>query len=1191
MANDRIDSGRLVAIREARLLAQHLTKEEEGAARAVLHEGPGHPPPPIQKYLYIFSSDGLDYGLKIGEPDCVRNQALLSHQHMAALEPAAVNPPKSGAAGVDRVEREVYFDSSGLAHEISIAATWKKARHLRPHPLFGKAPSSKWDELEEKLLSKQSSKPVGGRAGVLLPTVVNGKERRYYLFLSPIRLGPKALQFAKDNPDALSIYCDFGLEPMGTGKISGPGPKTPKWMDPEQRARRLSTLSVVDPYAFAERIRAKLLAPIQDQLYAYLTSVENGDINGVERRHFLASINRGSISELVALANIVSRIQAGDDDLKKLVDQTALEQVLGIYGARLENHVRLVETAARFYANWLTGPQHEVIDLGVIDDLKDTADDTAAVDKATSLAHWFCQFRAAQATGQGAGMITQALSDATKLRNPVRELFLKYSGEKPAVGSTDIHAMHAVQDLVPDLALYTFFQFKPNELDSAGKPIPDKSAPARAKALVDLINNIRYFNTHLGSDPAYDPDKDRIDLLKAGKYAVKTAIYVKDTEVKQAQWVADAFKTLDETAASNSLFRKTLEKAFGFEPLGPLLKSRDVLIRAETDPEFVRRSVEDAEKTVTDLRDEVARLQQAQIKDGIKHSERFSPVYSGLKARQLVLQKELEGNRRELSKLTKQLGELPPEVVGKANGPEILRRKAIINTSIDIRIAMNTDLATELDQVGRQVQTVEDAAGRMKIRLEDALRHAQAQAAQAENTYQLAKNAQTEADALTNKINSVNQRIKEVTDQNQGRQKALSAKADEIGPAKVYASKAFLLLEFAFFTSTMTNDHATDKQRLWATLDLGKALVDLAKDELSVRRIRPELIPKGDASKLFIFSSADGAILKQASALRMKIGSGLLGFLGGLHTVCKYGPTAVDDWRNDDTDAAWAAGIAAFGGVVTIVVAVLPFSPWMSVTAASGVGAIASLLTAAGILVYIFVVDSEHEKILKNCYFAKNTSQRNHRFESSDKHWMGPADPAAPHGFWGVREQLAALQRLSCRSEMSSRISFGDMPTDIDHAKPPPEKGVLMPFGFHFCVEFYGVPPGSSFSINIIANGPDLEDHHVYDHFVAHEAFTRGARHDHAKGIMTGFFAPADRPGFLIFILRSAAAPFFHHLSAHVKYQLPDGSTLVAEHVIAAASRGRSPSLDTPSPWYYYEVNEYPSPLSSFEEVPPSQYP
>ena len=1187
MANDRIGSGQLVAIREARLLATLITREEEQQAAKATGQPVGNPPPPIRKWLYIFSSDGTDYGLKT--TDSPRIDARRSFQHMAPFEVDGVNPPKSSIAGVDRVEREVYFDWRGLAHERSIAATWQKPRHQRPHPIFGKAPSGQWDELEDKLEAGKG-KPIGGRPGVLLPPAVNGKPRRYYLLLSPIRLGPKALQFARDNPDALTIYYNF-WESSSAGKVLGPQAVPPKNINPEGYRRDNSMLAVVDPYAFAERIRTKLLAPIQDQLYAYLTSIDNGDVQGVDKRHFQSHINRGTISELVSLANMVARIQGDDQDLKDLIDQQALQQVLGIHGNRLESHIRMVEKAARFYANWLSGPQHQAIDLGVVEDLHDTADQTAAADKAGALAHWFCQFRAIQATGQGAGLIMQLLSDKTPIKNPMRDLFLKYAASKPAAGSTDLAALHAIGDLVPDLALYAYFQFSPGELDAAGRPDPDKAAAARAKALADLINNIRYFNTQLGTDPEKDPQKDLIKAAKKGKYALKTVIYAVDAPIKNAQWVAEPFKTGKPVDLSSNFLRRRLEQALGFEPIGGLMKKKDVWIAAESSEEYLRRTALQMEQNIADLRQQ-AHAMQEQYSAALVKSVRLNPRYAALMAFHSTSGKEVTRLEREASRLSSEIDKVPWDVVGRPDGPALLARRHALIAELETHTLRQLELRRQMQDAAAEIESIEEAARKAGVSLKAARDKAAQLAARANSNYELWKQIEADkADDLKVRVRVINRRIEEVTAQNLERQKALKAKGAEVGPIKVYASAAFLLLEFALFGATMSDPHASDKQRRWAFADLGKGFVDLGKDYLSLRGIKPELLPADARAKLFIFSKADEALLKEASALRLRVASGVLGVLGGLHTAVKYGPDAAAAWRSDDTDAALAAGLAAFGGVVSIAVAIAPFLGFMTVSAASGVGAVASLVTAIGILIYLFVADSEHEKVLKNCYFAKKPSQRGYRFKSSDKHWIGPADPNAPEDFWGVREQLAALTRLSARCEVSARIGFPTMPTEIADAKTPPPAGEPFPFSFDFCADFYGVPPGSSFRVSFIAADRDGRVYDVYAHFIHAETFTRGARHDHAKQVMTGFFAPPDRPGFLMFILKAASAPFLpHSITAKIEYTLPDGSRLTADHPLATLERGRSPSLDTPSPNRYYQINDTPTFLSHFTNVPPTTF-
>jgi hypothetical protein len=1184
MANDRIGSGQLVAIREARVLATLITREEEQQAAKATGQPVGNPPPPIRKWLYIFSSDGADYGLKT--TDSPRMDARRSFQHMAPFDSDGVNPPKSSIAGVDRVEREVYFDWRGLAHELSIATTWQKPRHQRPHPIFGKAPSAKWDELEDKLEAGKG-KPIGGRPGVLLPPAVKGKPRRYYLLLSPIRLGPKALQFAKDNPDALTIYYNF-WESTSAGKILGPQAVPPKNINPEGYRRDNSMLAVVDPYAFAERIRTKLLAPIQDQLYAYLTSIDNGDVRGVDKRHFQSHINRGTISELVSLANIVSRIQGEDQDLKDLIDQQALEQVLGIHGNRLESHVKMVEKAARFYANWLTGPQHQTIDLGVVEDLKDTADETAAVDKAAALSHWFCQFRAIQATGQGAGVISQLLSDKTPIKNPMRDLFLKYASSKPAAGSTDLQALHAIGDLVPDLALYVFFQFGPGELDAAGKPDPDKAAPARAKALADLVNNIQYFNTKLGTDPNQDPQKDLIKAAKKTKYAFKSVLYAIDSPIKNAQWVAEPFKNPGADLSSN-FFRRSMEKALGFEPVGGLLKRKNTWVAAESSEEYLRRTALQMEQNIADLRQQ-AHAMQEQYTAALVKSVRVNPVYTNLFAFHLAAEKEMTALDREISRVGKEIDKVPYDVVGRADGPALLTKRHALISELETRTLRKLELRRMMEDAAAEIENIEQAARNASVDLKAARDKAVQLAGKASSNYDLWKKIEAEkADDLKVRVRVIDRRIQEVTAQNLERQKALKAKGAEVGPIKVYASAAFLLLEFAMFGATMSDQHASDKQRRWAYADLGKGFVDLGKDYLSLRGIKPELLPTDARTKLFIFSKADAALLKEASALRLKVASGVLGVLGGLHTVVKYGPDAAAAWRSDDTDAALFAGLAAFGGVVSVVVAIAPFLGFMTVSAASGIGAVASLVTAIGILVYLYVADSEHEKVLKNCYFAKKQSQQNYRFADGAKHWMGPPDPGARENFWGVREQLAALTRLSARFEVSSLSAVHNFPTQAFFAEEiPPDDPIR--FNCQLVVDFNAVPAGARIFIDLRAVAFGGQSTQLYA--LSTSNFESGAKWNPAKTVMQGVFAPPDRPGFILISLKDHSAKFFRRIAAFIEYTLPDGSTIKHDHTLIEMK------IDTlingigeATTRYYAQPEDGATFATSFHDVPHATFP
>jgi hypothetical protein len=620
-----------------------------------------------------------------------------------------------------------------------------------------------------------------------------------------------------------------------------------------------------------------------------------------------------------------------------------------------------------------------------------------------------------------------------------------------------------------------------------------------------------------------------------------------------------------------------------------MLKEKAVFISSETDPEFLRRTALQMENNIADLRKDALALYQEYNAALVRSADRINPLYSQMKAWDIVCNKEMSALDRDISRVSGEIDKVPYDVVGRADGPQLIRKRNTLIGELETLTLRKLELRNQVADIGKDISKIEAAARQANVDLNAARTNAVSIANRANSNYNLWKNFEKEKSLnLKTNLANVNQRIEEVAARNLTRQRNLADKGREIGPIKVYASAAFLLLEFAMFGATMSDQHASKKDRSWAFADLGKGFVDFGKDYLSARGIRPELLPKGSVSKLFVLSGTDAALLKEASNLRLKVASGALGILGGLHTVIKYGPQSVKDWRSDDVDASLFAGMAAFGGVLTIVVAIAPFVGFMSVSAASGVGAIASLLTAVGILVYIFVVDSEYEKILKNCYFAKKPTQRNNRFSTSTTHWMGPADPEAPEGFWGVREQLAALTRLSCRFEVTSQANVLNFPTNSFFAEEYPSNEPIQ-FSALFVLSFNGVPKGASIFIDLRAFQFGGESTQI--HALRTSEFEVGAKWNSDKTTLTGRFAPADQSGFILINLKQKSAAFFHRIAANIEYTLPDGSMIKHEHdLIKMKIDSIADNAGGTTHRYYCEVQDGSTYATSFESVPATTY-
>lgn len=390
------------------------------------------------KWLYVFSGEGLDFGRKqatIGS----RSRAIAIRREGAREIPRPGEPDDyiSGSAftldfqggyplenGPDRLDHEIYITGDKPpSQSLFINLT---GRSYDPKNEMRCKMGGHWYVLsDQKVLAKAKSAPRHTRTThafrnqthIPINLIEKGKARRYYFLLSPIQLGPKAIEHAMKNPEGLTPL----LKPDFNGQQWDPEnpsqDKFPNLVGPEPRdyKSKLQTLAVIDPYAWAEDIAQNDMADKIDVYQKWLGSTKNAVLDSLTKQTKWTQ-------EQYYVARLLRAVR--DDHPKPDKIDEEIKDVPGWTKNLEEWNNRLVKRGAEYTANahrsthrlikWLDDPGHAIIDKAVLDDtIEDGFQD--AIDFATAVLHWAIVTEALIPLKPGIEFLRQVLGDGARV--------------------------------------------------------------------------------------------------------------------------------------------------------------------------------------------------------------------------------------------------------------------------------------------------------------------------------------------------------------------------------------------------------------------------------------------------------------------------------------------------------------------------------------------------------------------------------------------------------------------------------------------------------------------------------------------------------------------------------------------------------------------------------------------------------
>lgn len=482
---------------------------------------------PKEKWLYVFWSEGRRYGFDLdarwGGP---------FYQHGAKRKGRRPVNPERSQDHAEHPWRELYFDEDGRFSWVDIG----------PSPASPGEESPLWEEPRH-----ERPKPSGPPADTMpLPL---GDSLRYYFLLSPVRLGPAALNEATKPGDEATKSGDDATKPGGADALSvypyafavGPvdedgEPRTKQlepsdWItapSPERITASRSVffnVGVVDPYSVAERLHEDLRSALEAAAEVDDAMLRGGSgpmptecVKGIveENLPWVDDVARATDASRYYDAYFIARTIEG---LRRSEPGAPAweewdDALAGRFLEEMERFRReeknAPEVQARFLANWLSSPAHRLVDLAISEDAADELDGggsveeqletEAAADRAFGLVHWERVTSLLPTTRVGSLFLGQKArglgeSDADRAGNPVTEVLLPYV-DRPleSTNALDEAAFRLAAAALPDLvARFVVLDVEVIQLRGSLTATPTvlgstRAAAERAKA---LLNNLR----------------------------------------------------------------------------------------------------------------------------------------------------------------------------------------------------------------------------------------------------------------------------------------------------------------------------------------------------------------------------------------------------------------------------------------------------------------------------------------------------------------------------------------------------------------------------------------------------------------------------------------------------------------------------------------------------------------------------
>jgi hypothetical protein len=910
------------------------------------------------KYVYVFSSIGSEYGIdsKTHGWD-TRINPTWCYQHMAKELPEATNPKPSQAPNPEKLEYEVYVDGEGVLWSVRVEDP-KAPRHERPHPKWQWLPD-KWrpstpGEIRDADALLQKAGQVGLSALPLPLVTPEGQPKRYYFFLSPFQLGPRALQAAMSEvgTDGLSLMYDEKTA-KDEGKLVG------YKREDFSGAPPLATVSLVDPYETGQRLSEMLAKALVLQL-ELRSKIDERVVR------FDEAANEGSVNDLYYMALVLEGMKGQDTKIRKTLDEPLLDQVLE-YGWTHQHGITACERLARFLGNWMLSAAHRILDIGAVKDLESVDDPLAVSEKMASLSYWFAQTRLMPNTMSGSAFMADACS-TTSPPNPIAH-FLDYEteGKELDLESTDGQAYTRSSDIILDLVNLSLFR-------RSSQLTPGAAGYAKAKALATILNNLKYFECRFGTSTDLEK-KIKQDVGGGAKNIMKSGIYVLDG----AQRVSAKYIQLRVQMAHIEFARVQISRLKDLNAFGGRL--REVYEAAG------REAAEAAEALGEHRRRLLVGEKYAQGRfDGVRATARSSRDAQDLKSQESRLVRQVALEKKEFAN---QL-----EKMERADNPKAIERcsKKALGAS-----TRGSRYEQALDEIRSSRETMERSATAAPALVKDLVER-QAEVIEAETRVATSgRQLERSADELA--------AFERATGSPAAR--AASAVVEDvkngISRAQLYVSYLGIAVELIFVSSIAHNPNVSQRERLWAYGDLGKAVADIVKDSLVAAGV--ERLTWKEINKELWRNEAKMTAMRSLMTVATVVGGAYYAYKGSVKFV---------EYREEgETAAAVASLMLAAGGLLSVIIEIGHFAGWCS--AGGAASWVAGALAATALVAIWGVQESEFEWFAKHCYFS-NEGERNRLPAKAPAYVRGERNRDS----WGVASQRAALERLLARYSVSS---------------------------------------------------------------------------------------------------------------------------------------------------------------------------
>ncbi len=358
----------------------------------------GNHVPVTGKWLYVFSGNGVDFGQK-WEPKFEprpNSDAMPGPEPNTAFKRAFPGMlPIANCA--TKLEYEIMITASG-GPSAGLRSALTGLNDEQGDPYY--KPGSNWYFLSGPALNNAAHEGRDKRTthafrNIKLVTVDLKQNKRYYFLLSPVQLGPVALQYAMANSQGLTPLLAPGMNGKEWDPDNPLGPSSQTFIGPtvDDIKKNPIRLPVVDPYAWAEDLERRNFQHYLGKYVEWLginsqTSDKNQTIGQL-------TAETGWTLDHLYIAQILKAVRDHYPDPKKIDKQL---KDAAKWKSDLEKwDTQLTQRDAEINANahrsliqlidWLNGPGHTIIETAILKDANISSLQDA-IDVARGVVHW-----------------------------------------------------------------------------------------------------------------------------------------------------------------------------------------------------------------------------------------------------------------------------------------------------------------------------------------------------------------------------------------------------------------------------------------------------------------------------------------------------------------------------------------------------------------------------------------------------------------------------------------------------------------------------------------------------------------------------------------------------------------------------------------------------------------------------------